>query len=380
MIMKTFSTVEEYLEVIAGKRSLEGKRVPTSGFLFGSSMEAIISLARYDVSFLDSVTENTMSGQPLTDKQAELACRLIFKYQKQLASKGVSVEPMAVPIYRVPLRIPDRSRTLTANDDHMVLKFPYDQVLISQLRELLNTRQGAAVFNKDQKHWRLDLTEYNLNFAVTWAQTHKFEVDPKLLDLLEKVVENERSDWSICLKQTGDSLCIENAHANLVEYLEQQGITWSMDQLLELVDWSSVLGYQVDPALLAVVEQGYGADITCFTLIRDYSLNGDYSLIPRLLKYAEAVDRLPLVVYEPSAQDTWARYYEYINPEHVQVVKNEKTVEALPGVKVILTRKPITNMQIPLLVSHSGMTAGSDRSIMMQNAQKVIYFAQKLNI
>jgi hypothetical protein len=378
--MKTFSTVEEYLEVIAGKRSLEGKRVPTSGFLFGSSMDAIISLARYDVSFLDSVTENTMSGQPLTDKQAELACRLIFKYQKQLASKGVSVEPMAVPIYRVPLRIPDRSRTLTANDDHMVLKFPYDQVLISQLRELLNTRQGAAVFNKEAKHWRLDLTEYNLNFAVTWAQTHKFEVDPKLLDLLEKVVENERTDWTICLKRKDDTLYVENAHANLVEYLEQQGITWGMDQLLTLVDWSSVLGYQVDAELMAMVEQEHGADITSFTTVRDYSLSGDYSMIPRLLKYAQAVGRLPLVVYDPSPADEISRYYEYMDPAHIQLVKNEKTVEILPTAKLVLTRKPLTNVQIPLLVSHSGMTVGSDRSLMMQNTQKVIYFAQKLNI
>jgi len=64
--MKTFSTVEDYLEVLAGKRELDGS-VLSSNMLFMNwhDFKPIISLARYDVNFLDSVTDTTLAGNPL---------------------------------------------------------------------------------------------------------------------------------------------------------------------------------------------------------------------------------------------------------------------------------------------------------------------------
>ena len=68
--MKTFPTVEDYLEVLAGKRDLVTGTMKLSGWM-GYEFKPIVSLARYDVNFLNSVTDHTLGGNALTDKQAE---------------------------------------------------------------------------------------------------------------------------------------------------------------------------------------------------------------------------------------------------------------------------------------------------------------------
>jgi hypothetical protein len=73
--MKKFQYVEDYIEVINGDRD------PVTGKLFGlfDTTPAIISLARYDVSIVDSMSQAVQSGKSLTDKQADLGCQDNFK-------------------------------------------------------------------------------------------------------------------------------------------------------------------------------------------------------------------------------------------------------------------------------------------------------------
>lgn len=85
--MKTFPYIEDYLEIINGDRD------PATGKIYGlfDSTQPIVSLARYDVSVLASMSSATQSGRALTDRQAELAVKIILKYQKQLEKLGIGV-------------------------------------------------------------------------------------------------------------------------------------------------------------------------------------------------------------------------------------------------------------------------------------------------
>lgn len=375
--MKTFPTVEDYLEVIAGKRDIAQGNVKSPGWL-GYDFAPIVNLARYDTEFLDSVTDHTLGAGALTDRQADLAVKLISKYQRQLASKGIDTEPMVTPQYRKPLRMIDRSRRCWVDGDHMVLKFPYETKMIQQLREMLQQRQGFAHFVKEEKMWHIALSEFNVNFVVAWAVANQFEISQELLSIMDEILAVEKQGFAIQLSRINGQLTIENAEQSLLDYLAEQGVELKEENLLRLADLGSELGYTVSDSLWEEVDRIVGADISVFIRKSSYELIGNFEQIPRLFAYAQLVNRLPMIVFDPSASGSDQNYLELLGAENVAVQGNKNKINATDA-PVIWTHKVMRELDnIPLLVSHVGLLAGAEKSLMVQNSRKIIYFNQKL--
>ena len=375
--MKTFPTVEDYLEVIAGKRDIAQGNVKSPGWL-GYEFSPIVSLARYDTEFLNSVTDHTLGAGALTDRQAELAVKLILKYQRQLTSKGINIEPVASPQYRKPLRMIDRSRRCWVDGDHMVLKFPYDAKLIQQLRELLQQRQGSAQFDKEDKCWNIALSEFNVNFVVAWAKSNQFEISTELNSIMDEILAVEQVPYAIELQRVDGQLTIVNAEQSLLDYLAEQGIDFTEQNLLRLADLGSELGYTVSDSLWNEVDYIAGTDISVFMRKPNYELIGDFGQIPRLFAYAQLVNRLPMIVFDPSASGTDKTYLELLGQDNVSIQGNKNKID-LSDAPVIWTHKVVREFDsIPLLVSHAGLLAGAEKSLMVQNSRKIIYFNHKL--
>lgn len=375
--MKTFPTVEDYLEVIAGKRDIAQGNVKSPGWL-GYDFAPIVNLARYDTEFLDSVTDHTLGAGALTDRQADLAVKLISKYQRQLASKGIDTEPMVTPQYRKPLRMIDRSRRCWVDGDHMVLKFPYETKMIQQLREMLQQRQGFAHFVKEEKMWHIALSEFNVNFVVAWAVANQFEISQELLSIMDEILAVEKQGFAIQLSRINGQLTIENAEQSLLDYLAEQGVELKEENLLRLADLGSELGYTVSDSLWEEVDRIAGADISVFIRKSSYELIGNFEQIPRLFAYAQLVNRLPMIVFDPSASGSDQNYLELLGAENVAVQGNKNKINATDA-PVIWTHKVMRELDnIPLLVSHVGLLAGAEKSLMVQNSRKIIYFNQKL--
>lgn len=381
--MKTFTTVEDYLEVMAGKRDITGSAATLlQPFLYGYTFAPIVSLARYDTDFLDSVTDATLGKHPLTDRQADLAVKLILKYQRQLAQKGVDVSPMTQPKYRLPLRHIDRTRRADLLDQKIVLRFPYDSTLIQQLRDLLQMRQGGAVFDKQKKEWQIAVSEFNVNFVVTWASANQFIIDPALQDLMQQILEVERVPYGIELcRLPNGQLSISNAEQSLLDYLEQLGVQLTDKNLFRLVDLASVLGYTIHDSLLTELENQVGADVMVFALNRTYELSGHVDQLRRVMRYAQLVNRLPLVVFDSGANNNLHLYTELFGQDQVYDLQNNQVhdVSAVTQSVIFCKRVPKGLKHIPLLVSHNGMLAGAEKQLMVQNSEKIIYFEKKLH-
>ena len=375
--MKTYEHVEDYLEVIAGKRDLLGN-ANSSPMLFWDAVP-IVNLARYDVNFVDSVTDSTMQGKPLTDKQAELATKLILKYRKQLHAKGVDVDPVLSPKYRRPLRLIDRSCSLGLRGDQLELKFPYDIKMIEVIRDFLKQSQGGGVFDKNTKTWLIDRSEFNINYLVSFCKCNNFYIDPRVQAWMDAIVQAESEPYAIELVRnyTGQ-LTITNAESSMLEYLQEQGIGFTEDDLLRLADLSSVLGYRISDPLRTELDAKIGSDMSVLVTAKEYDIHGDTSLVERIYRYAQLVNRLPMLVYfsDPS-QDTniWQRV---LGADVVHVHRGRE----LPNFgehKVIITTLPVRDVdRIPLLVSHNGLMLGAEKIMMLQNSEKIIYFNQKL--
>ena len=117
----TYSHVEDYIELIAGYKDVNGR----SKYSIFQLPESPISLARYDVKVLESFGEQCRNGTAFTDRQAKLAVDLVVKYERQLFKLKVDITPVKVqPVFRVPLREIDRTTRVWIEDDQIKMRFP----------------------------------------------------------------------------------------------------------------------------------------------------------------------------------------------------------------------------------------------------------------
>jgi len=376
--MKTYPTVEDYLEVLAGVRDIVTGKTTSSWFL---GFTPIISLARYDVDVLTSMSEATTQSKALTEKQGELLCKILLKYRRQLAAKSIDVGPVENPVWRTPLRKMDYTQSLAIENDVIVLKFPYNTKLIESLREFKSSSQGRCYFDNDKKVWNIALTEFNLNWVHTWAKANNFQIDPEVDRLNNLVLDAESIPYAIELVYNSNELDITNCPDSLREYINEKLGGFDHSNLLKLVDAAGVLGYTVNRDLADALTEEYGPRFITLAENREIKINPQSMMADddfySVIEYAVKVERFPIVVFEPDLSGKMLKKLKDITGENeILEVKNGKIASLEPGHKFIYTIKPIANMnRIPMLISSAGMIFGSTKSVMIQQAEKIVYVA-----
>ena len=375
--MKQFSYVEDYLEVINGDRD------PVTGKIYGlfDSTPPIINLARYDVNIIASMSGNTQTGTALTDRQAEIACKIILKYRKQLATRSIDVTPVETPAFRIPLRTIDRRKLVTLVDDEICLKFPFETKLIDQVRDMTKDSQGHWRWSNSSKEWRLGLTETNLVAALGIGRIHQFEIDPELLLLEQKILDLEAIPYEIKLVRNNDQISITNLPQSLGNYIETELGGLNNHNVLRLIDNASILGYAVDRMLEYTVTKDHPPRVFNLMLGKEHRFppGADSGVLEDIIYYAEITNRWPIYVYEPDMSDRLYKAFveKYFTPDQVYRSINNKKQPDVEGKRVVFFNKYAANwnLDIPLLLSSAGMMHGGEKTMLLQRAKKVVYFA-----
>lgn len=370
---KTYPFVEDYLEIIAGLRDIE-KGTPIYG-----GFKPIINLARYDTDVLNSMSTATLGQSSLTEKQATLATKIILKYARQLAAQGLDVAPVANPQFRRPLRKMDYTRRLSVENDVLVLKFPFEQSLVDNIRELGKTSQGFSRWVKERKQWEIALTEYNLNWIYEVAKVSDITIAPEVEGLMGLITEVEKQGYKIELNIVGDKLEISNAAPSLIAYIDEHCGGFDVYNLLRLVDMAPILNYTVSSAIGDALIKSQGTMFFNMCNLREFKLgpgNGFTSEhLESVVKYATITNRFPIVFYEPDLSGKMLAKLDELYPG--QVINNAQVKD--PPAKFIHIYRPMRSMErIPLLVTTAGMVHGGDKQLMFQQAEKVIYFAAEV--
>jgi len=377
--MKTYPYVEDYLEVINGDRD------PASGKLYGlfNNTPPIVSLARYDVQILSSMSAATSDGKSLTDKQAELAVKIVLKYRKQLEKLEIDVTPVETPKFRLGIRQIDRRRLLYVEDNKLVLKFPYDTKLINDIRDLAKISQGKWQFVPDARSWHLSLTETNVVAAHGFASINQFEIDKNFQFYLEAVLNCENELYEIKLIDNSDKLEITNAPNTLIEAINNYcGFYKSNIDLL--VDNSPVYGYTVAEDILDAIINKYNPRICNLMISKEskFMPNSDYTVIKDIIDYARITGRYPIYVYEPDMSDRLLNSFvnQFFELAEICQVKDLKKEVSTIDKKIIYFNKYKSEWEqsIPLLVSGQGMMHGGEKSLLLQRAEKIVYFATEV--
>lgn len=372
--MKQFQTVEDYLELIAGYRSVVTGQKDTNVYFFSP----IINLARYDNSVLDSMSTASMDHKALTERQGELAIKIVIKYKKQLAQKLVDVEPIeTAPKFRITPRKMDYRRLLTIKDEKLIAKFPYETKLIEQIRSFKKDAQGTCEFDIELKSWIFGMTEYNLNWVNTLAVANNFEIDAEVKILVEKLTDAETIPYVIELFVNGDVLDITNCPASLREYIDEKLGGFELNNLEKLVDHAGELGYTIRDDLKLAVQEQYSKLFIKIAVMKEAKLQQvTQARFEEILQYAVNVKRTPMVIYEPNQSSQLRDMLVNSNfSGTIQILEGKaKPDEIDSAADIIYTTRTVKGIDhIPMLISTGGMIYGSDKQIMFQNAGKVLF-------
>jgi hypothetical protein len=373
--MITYTTVEDYLEVIAGlKDPVTLKKSATQSF-FGE-FDPIVSLARYDTDVLNSMSTAANEGRALTEKQGELAVKIVVKYKRQLSAKGINVAPIEEkPQWRLALRKMDYTRRLGVAGDEIVLNFPYSTELIDELRTFKRDSQGSGEWDKDNKQWRFALTEYNLVWLTAWAEIREFEFDAEARRLNQLIRDCEASPYQIELQLTDTGCDITNCPDTLRDYINTNLGGFELENLLRLVDVSAQLGYTVSGEIADLIVAGTNPRFYNLATSREVKLDPTTVSddLASVLDYADRTERWPVVVYEPDLSGKLLAQLRSLRAGVVEVARNVKNPNWDSGFKYLHVVTPVSTQKIPLLISSAGMIYGGDKSLMVQQAEKIVY-------
>lgn len=368
--MLTFPNVEDYIELLAGYDP------SSSGATLFNTSKYTFSLARYDVKIVESMANSIVWGNmALTDRQGELALKLVEKYRRQYANHGIDITPVIEnPTWRLPLRKVDRTQRIWLEDGEIRIKFPYNQNWIDDIRKFKEVSQGHAEWQHDNKYWSLGLTEYNVNWAVAWGEMWKIDIDPEVRDLYNKILLAESQSYEIKLVQHSDRFEIVNAADSLVDYVNEHLGGFGLDNVTRLVDAAGVLGYTVDRNIkYDELLDLFGPD----RLIHVPSTeSGSLDLI---FDYAELTGRWPICIYNPGTTQN-VDLSRFNDSEIVRFDPAGRTRTAdynYYTLKVVYANKipKEWNYPIPLLISTVEMMYGGTKLDWYNRAEKIIHYS-----
>ena len=379
--MTIFPYIEDYLLFFSGRIDNHGNPPKNTW----QTLPFPVQLATYDVKFVESTAEQLTplfgfgTSRALTDKQAKLLEHLIQKYERQLHKHRVDQPDHKN--YKHGIREINRSSELNIVDDSLVYRFPFDAARITTIREFAKTAEGKVWWDHDVRVWKFALTEFNLSWVYTMANSDSTtSIAPLVKNLFDEIVEVESHPYAIELDlDEAGSPVITNAPESMLDYVAAQG---AAGNLLKLLDLSGELAYTINPDLRSALVEEYGEPFVSFCSQHsiDQALVGN-SLEP-VIKWAIATNRLPIVVYNPNlTKHDKELFATYFAPQETQTIASTSSAKQLdPTAKYVYTTKTLQDWpgKIPLLITYANLMHGASKKEFLSKAAKVCYFCEKL--
>lgn len=181
-------------------------------------------LTQYDDSVVQSFINQTIGGNGFTEKQANLAIRILKKYKLGLKSAlGIDIEPFLVnPTYKLPIRTLITSTNISISDhprDGKSIKavFPYNEEILNQIRQRKN-EYNNNFWDSDSKCWYFSLKESEILFVSELFSGPNVTFCQEFTDLLvqvNEVTKNFENYIPILIKTENNEILVKNSPKNL---------------------------------------------------------------------------------------------------------------------------------------------------------------------
>ena len=336
----------------------------------------IINLARYDVSVVDSMCIQIQQGNGFTDRQAVLAHKIVCKYQRQWTTAGYDVEHVRVNAeFRLPIRTVDRTKQIQISDNTIKIRFPYDQEIISEIRSTISEIPGDLFFDRDQRCWSAACIEPRLLWAKRFGDKYNFDYGQDFVMALQEI--DQCQGYVIELRPTDQGYEIANAADSLVEYIQDKCGGFGLDNRLRLIDLAGVLGYSVNPECYDQLE----LEPTTRQMLTNRDVNIEYSVgsidLAPVIEYAQLTQRWPIYVYESGTLTMRRQISKFFTEDEIVDRKINPQAKG-HGRVVYFNHWRLADTHLPLLVTTHTLMIGSRRQQMLQCAEKIVYYTQKI--
>ena len=191
-------------------------------------------LNNYDAAVLNSFSEQINKNLAFTEKQANLAVKILKKYKLGLKSIcQTEIESFLTnPTFSKPLRVIENVTRLSITKHPrygITIKcvFPYNETIIRKIRER-KTQEMVPLWDAEEKCWFLPLNEHYLQFVSETFVEGKIEKSEELDDLIKQLLtiqENFASYIPILSKNHNNEYFVKNSPKNLPKIKADNDLT-----------------------------------------------------------------------------------------------------------------------------------------------------------
>lgn len=264
-----------------------------------------VKLANYDVTFITRSTDSIRKGVGFTQRQQEMAVKIVTKYQRQITQQlGHSVDYLKQHCpHRLVLREVDRSFSLTESSNYYHVRFPYDPPLVDRMHKFAALGTGDFRWDKNKRQWNIAQTERNLALIVDFIDNcnrSAWYVEPAIAQHITQIQLALADPYSAIphLELVNDCIQVVNSTPGLTQGLSAHGFDLTGD-IANLVFRADCFGLGIGPILTAQVKTQY-SDIADALLITQNEIQSKSKLLDSCL----TVDNLEQFMTTVAA-DSW---------------------------------------------------------------------------
>ena len=237
-----------------------------------------IRYSRYDTNFIDNVSRLSGESKALTKRQDELWERLVHKYRKQIKTHGWDadaivqlnweLEPVDFDVNYSPL--------LWIEDDEVCCRFPYNQRVVKEIRNVLEDHSSQWIYEYDKRfQWSKERRCWHGRFnpalcksLVDFANDNEFEIDSSVQTLIDAMPGTDR-EWLPVADYVNGCVYVSNLTPALASAFDNTELT--ADLVRDLV----ALEVMPSDRLAKEVQRRWGDALAYLLLFREVTVAPD---------------------------------------------------------------------------------------------------------
>ena len=233
-----------------------------AGVCDGARLQDDVGFNRFDSPF----GKQLAALSSWTPRQRRAAWEMVRKYKRQLAAAGIDFdsipEPEKLSVYtsQTPRRSVEKSRTVSIGDsDLFEIRFPYDTVLISAIKNLPGARFNGK--NPTDKYWTTPVTFEIAEKLLAFTQVNNFTLSTGADQRLRSIAKLAEQNLQESASEHAE-LVIPGLHGTLRPF-QAAGIQYARRMKRTFIADEMGLGKTVEAIATIEVEQAYPAIIVC---------------------------------------------------------------------------------------------------------------------
>jgi len=199
--------MSNWVEDSAVRDTAESFLISLAGVCDGAATRDSVGFSGADTAFGHSLANQALSGRTWSVRQADIALKLVRKYQKQLGGKKYIDAWLARPVFRnlpgkaIPTQsattvAPSNDRKLDRADGTAVFTFKYSADVLADIKTIKGEHKGKkfwAAWQAESKQWHVPVNETSIVQIMQVATRWEFETHPRFAEYLKQVQEKTAS-------------------------------------------------------------------------------------------------------------------------------------------------------------------------------------------